>query len=35
MFRTGLLLILRRINNVRAAIGMVMLYADWLLAAAS
>jgi len=35
MFRAGLLLIMRRINSVQTAIGIVMCYVDWLLAAAS
>jgi len=31
MFREGLLLIIRRINSVCTAIGLVMRYVDWLL----
>jgi hypothetical protein len=32
MFRAGLLLIIRRINSVQTATGIVMRYVDWLLA---
>jgi len=32
MFRAGLLHIIRRINSVYTAIGIVMCYVDWLLA---
>jgi hypothetical protein len=32
MFRAGLLLIIRRMNSVYTAVGIVMRYADWLLA---
>jgi hypothetical protein len=35
MFRAGLLLIIRRINSVTTATGIVMPYIDWLLAAAN
>ena len=35
MFRAGLLLIIRRIDSVYKAIGIVMRCVDWLLAAAS
>jgi len=32
MFRTDLLLIIRRFNSVETAIGIVMRYVDWLIA---
>jgi len=35
MFRAGLLLIIRRVNSVYTAIGLVMRYFDWLLPVAS
>jgi len=35
MFRAGMLLIVRRINSVQTATGVVMRYVDWLLAAAA
>jgi hypothetical protein len=35
MFRAGLLLIIRSINFVQTAVGIVMRYVDWLLAATS
>jgi hypothetical protein len=31
MFRAGLLLIIRTINSVQTAVGVVMRYVDWLL----
>jgi len=31
MFGAGVLLIIRRINSVQTAIGIVMRYVDWLL----
>jgi hypothetical protein len=35
MFRAGLLLIIRRINCVQTAAGIVLLCVEWLLAAAN
>jgi len=35
MFRAGLLLIIRRINCVKTAVGIDMCYVDWLLVAAT
>jgi uncharacterized membrane protein YhhN len=32
MFQAGLLLVIRRINSVETAVGVVMHYFDWLLA---